>query len=72
MVPENNEKQNIDESHLNKYQKHGARSYGYISVCVDNKFSKSFTSYLGENAVYNFINNMMEESEYCSEIMKKN
>ena len=31
----------------------------------------SFKTYLGKNAVYSFINNMIEESKYCSEAMKK-
>ena len=34
-------------------------------------FSKPFKSYLGKDAVYNFINSMTEESKYCSEVMKK-
>ena len=29
--------------------------YGYISACVDDKFSKPFKSYLGEDAVYNLF-----------------
>ena len=48
-----------------------ACSYGYELVCVDNKFSKPFKSYYGEDAVWNFINSMIEESKYCSEVMKK-
>ena len=38
---------------------------------VDDKFSKSFRSYLGEDAVYNFINSMTEESRYCSDAIEK-
>ena len=30
----------------------------------------SFKTYLDKDAVYNFINNMIEESKYCSDIMK--
>ena len=71
-MPENNEKQNPEESYTNKYQKHVACSCGYKLVCVDNKFSKSFKSYLGEDAVCNFNNNMIEESNCCTDIMKKN
>ena len=41
-------------------------------VCVDDKDSKSFKSYLGEDAIYNFIDNIMEESKNCTDIMKKN
>ena len=42
LVPENNEKQNLEESSANKYQKHIACSYGYKLVCVDDKFGKAF------------------------------
>ena len=45
-------------------------SYGYKKVCVDDKFIKPFTLYLAEDAVDNFINSMIEESQYCSEVMK--
>ena len=31
----------------------------------------SFKSYLGEDAVYNFINSMIKESNFCTGIMKK-
>ena len=71
LVPENNEKQNPNESDTNKYQKHVACSYGYELVCVDDKFSDPFKSYLGENAVYQIISDMIEESENCSDAMKK-
>ena len=61
LVPEDNGKQNPEESYTNKYQKHTACSYGYELVCVDDKFSKPFKTYLGEDAAYDFINNMIEE-----------
>ena len=34
-------------------------------------FSKPFKTYLGEDAVYNFINGMIKESRHCSVMMKK-
>ena len=37
LVPEDNEKQNRNESSTNKYQKHVTCSYGYKLVCVDDK-----------------------------------
>ena len=49
-----------------KYQKHIACSFGYKLVYADDKFSKPFKTYLGKDAVYNFI-----ISNYCSEVMKK-
>ena len=34
---------------------------------TDDKFSKPFKSYLGRDAVYNFINRMIEKSKYFSD-----
>ena len=51
LVPEDNRKQNPNESYTNKYQKHVPCSYGYKLVCVDEKFSKPFKSCLGKDAV---------------------
>ena len=45
LVPEDNKKRN-PKSYTKKYQKHIACSYGYKLVRVDDKFSKSFKSYL--------------------------
>ena len=70
-ILEDNGKQNPNESYTNRYQKHVACSYGYKLVCVDDKFSKPFKSHLGKDAVYNFISSMIEESKYCSDVMKK-
>ena len=38
-------------------------NYGYQLVCVGGTFSRLLNSYLGEDAVYNFINSMIEESK---------
>ena len=48
-----------------------ACSYDYKSVCVNDKFSKLFKTYLDEDTIYNFIHSMIEESKYCSDMMKK-
>ena len=58
-MPEDNGKQNTDESYANKYQKHVACSYGYNLVCVDNKFTKPFKSYLGKDAVHSCVSSMI-------------
>ena len=71
LVPEDNGNQNPNHCYTNKYQKNVACSYGYKLVCVDDKFSKSFKSYLGKDAAYNFISSMIEERKYCSNVMKK-
>ena len=70
LVPEINVKQNTEQPHTNKYQKYIAGSYDYKIVCVDDKFSKRFKTYLGEDTAYNFINNVIEENEYCNEVQK--
>ena len=70
-MPEDNGKQNPEESYTNKYHKDITYSSGYKFVCVNDKFSKLFKTYLGEGAVYNFINSIIEESKYCSDVMKK-
>ena len=67
---ENSGKQNPEEPYTIKYQKHVACSYGYELVCVDDRFSKSFKTYLGKNPVENFINYMTEQSKYCNQVMK--
>ena len=33
--------------------------------------SKPFKTYLGKDAVYNCIISMIEESKYCTDVMKK-
>ena len=71
LVPEDNRKQNPEESYTNKYEKHIACSYGYKLVCVDDKFSMPFKTSLGKDIVCNFINSMIRESKYFSDVIKK-
>ena len=59
LVPIDNGKQNPNESYPTKYQKHVASSYGYKLVCVNDKFSTPFKTYLVKDTVCNFINNML-------------
>ena len=42
LVPEDNGKQNPNETYKIKYQKHVACSCGCKLVCVDDKFSEPF------------------------------
>ena len=60
---------------MNNYQKHVAYgcklSYGCKLVCGNDTFSKPFKSYLGENAVYSFVNSIIVESKYCSDEIKQ-
>ena len=71
LVQEYNEKPNLEESYIYKYQKHLFCNHGCKLVCVDDKFSKPFKSNFGKDSVYNFINCMIEERKYCSDETKK-
>ena len=71
LVQEDNGKQNLDESYSNKYQKHIACSYDYKLVCVNENFNEYLKTYFREDAVYNFIDSMIEESKYWSDVIKK-
>ena len=65
LSPENNGKQNPDESYTNKYQKYVACSYGYKLVCVDDNIIKSVKSLRKKCSL---------EFHYwydCSDVMKK-
>ena len=62
LVPENNGKQNTDESYMNKYQNHVGCSFGYNIVYAKYHFHKPFKSYLGQDAIQKFIINMAEEN----------
>ena len=43
------------------YQEHKACGYGYKIVCqYDDKYSKSYKGYKGENAVFKLIENLLE------------
>ena len=66
LVLEDNVKQIPDEYYKKKYQKHVVCSYDYKLVCVAEKFSEPFKSYLVENAVYRFLNSIFQESKYYS------
>ena len=65
-------KQNNNKSYTENYQKHTACSYGYKLVCCyDDKYSKPVAIYRGENAIYKFMEKMLEEVIYCQKIKKK-
>ena len=71
LVLENNGKQNQEESYTNKYKNIMLAVMDINLVCIDDKFRKPFKTYLGEDAVYNFINSLIKESKYCSGVIKK-
>ena len=64
-----NVKNNV--SYTEKYQDLVPCSFAYKVVCVDNKFSKKDVLYRGKNAVYKFIEAILEEYDYCKKMIKK-
>ena len=59
-------------SYMEAYQTHEDRGYGYkVVCCYDDKYSKYTCIYRGENAVYKFMEKMLEEVKYCKTVIKK-
>ena len=55
LAPEDNGKHNQSESYTEKYQKRVCRIYGYKLLCVNDKFSKLFKSYLVKIMLWNLL-----------------
>ena len=65
-------KPNDDKSYTEAYQAHEDCGYEYkVVCCYKDKYSKPIQMYRGENAVYKFMEKMLEEVEYCKGIVKK-
>ena len=65
-------KETKEGSYTKVYQTHEDCGCGYMVVCCYNdKYSKPIQTYRGENAVYRFMANMIEEVEYCKGIVKE-
>ena len=63
--------QNNNKSYTDAYQKHTDCGYGYKGVCCyDDKYTKDVQFYRGENAVYKFMERMLEEVRYCKSVIK--
>ena len=59
-------------SYTEAYQTHEYCGYGYkVVCCYKKKYSKPIQTYRGENAVYKFMEKMLEEVEYCKVVVKK-
>ena len=48
-----------------KNHDHVPCSFAYKVVCIDDKFSKLFVVYKGENAAFEFIKAILKEYKYC-------
>ena len=65
------EKVSQKKSQTEKYQKHTACGYGYkVVCCYDDKFSKPVKIYRGEMTIHKFMKDMLDEVEYCQEVVK--
>ena len=59
-------------SYTEAYQTHEDCGYGYkVVCCYRERYSKPIQTYRGENAVYKFMEKMLEEVEYCKAVVKK-
>ena len=59
-------------SYTEECQIHKDFGYGYkVVCCYRERYSKPIKTYRGENAVYKFIEKMLEEVEYCKAVVKK-
>ena len=59
-------------SYTEAYQTHKDCGSAYkVICCYDDKYSKPIQTYRGENAVYKFMEKMLEEVEYCKAVINK-
>ena len=63
----------IDEniSYTKKYQNHIPCGFAYKIVYIDDRFNKNIEIYRGKDCANKFITRMLEEYEYCSNVMKE-
>ena len=63
---------NNEKSYTEAYQKHTDCGYGYkVVCCYDDKYSKPVQIHRGENVIHKFMENMLEEVNWCKSKMKK-
>ena len=61
-----------DKSYTEEFQRHIDCGSAYkVVCCYDDRFSKEICIYRGENAVHKFLEQMLEEVEYCKDIVKR-
>ena len=65
-------KEKNKRSYTEAYQTHEDCGSTYkVICCYDDKYSKPIQTYRDENAVYKFMEKMLEEVEYCKAVIKK-
>ena len=66
------EKEKDKRLYTEVYQTHEDCGCGYkVVCCYDNKYRKPIQTYRGKNAVYKFMEKMLEGVEYCKGVIKK-
>ena len=69
---EETKKEKNKRSYTEAYQTHEDCGSAYkVICCYDDKCSKPIQTYRGENAVYKFMEKMLQEVEYCKAVIKK-
>jgi hypothetical protein len=64
-------KPNDNNSYTESYQKYTDCGFCYkVVCCYDDKYTKPVQIYRGENAVYKFMEKMLEEVKYCKNMIK--
>ena len=59
-------------SYTEAYQTHESFDSTYkVICCYDDKYSLPIQTYQGENAIYKFMEKMLEEVEHCKAVIKK-
>jgi len=65
-------RQNNNKSYTEAYQTHEDCGYGYkVVCCYDDKYTKPTQVYRGKNAIYKFMESMLDEVKDCKKGMKK-
>ena len=66
------EKEKEKRSYTEAYQTHEDCGYGYkVVCCYKKKYGKPIEKYRGGNAIYKFMERMLEEVEYCKGAVQK-
>ena len=65
-------RQNNNKSYTEAYQTHEDCGYGYkVVCCYDDKYTKPTQVYRGKNAVYKFMESMLDEVKDCKKSNEK-
>ena len=64
---------NIDfVSNANRYREHIVCSYNYKLKCVNDRYSKPYKAYFGEDPIDKFLNDLIEKANLVLNLLKQN